>query len=424
VKFWRKDSQKKNQDIAPLRICILARRFPILGRATDQGFLWSIARGLAKKGHEVVVLSSKSPMGKSEVHRDGVLVYYLLEDSPDRRNSAERRFDKIALEKFKELHKVKKFDLVHSMDRSGIAISRLRKDLGVSVAFDVEATQMSQIFSILGMAQENVRSQISTGIAVAYKFLTTFFGGDRELLKTADGVFVTTPNQRLSLERYYLYPDFHIHTVPYGLEIGDLSAKIENFDLKTKNKWAENSHVVLTITDMMEPNEIIVLLNAFERLAVKKPNTYMVIIGNGPGWKTIEYNILNLALGNRVLMAGDLSEEEISQWLSMCEVYVNLSSRTTGFEPTLIEAMAQKKVVIGSEVSPIANVIAESQDGFLIRPADSDALSHLMVEIFSGTLPIQDIGQRAREKVINLFDPIKMVQAVEESYRKIIKFSN
>ena len=79
------------------------------------------------------------------------------------------------------------------------------------------------VISILGMTQETVGSILSTAIAVIYKFLTTYYGRDRHLLKTANGIFVTNPQHRLMRERYYLFPDFHIYTVPYGLEIGTLN---------------------------------------------------------------------------------------------------------------------------------------------------------------------------------------------------------
>jgi 1,2-diacylglycerol 3-alpha-glucosyltransferase len=284
----------------------------------------------------------------------------------------------------------------------------------------VEATQMSQIFSILGMAHETVKSILTTSIAVAYKFLSTYFGGDRELLNTADGVFVTSPQQRIFLERYYLYPDFHTYTVPYGIELGDLSPKEESLDLRKKFSIPESANILLTITDMNEPEEVVNLLRGFERVAVKKPNCFMVIIGNGPYWKEIEFELYQLALGSRVIMTGALTAEEISAWISTSDAYVNLSSRTTGFEPSMIEAMAQKKVIIGSEMSPIANVVEDGVDGFLIRPVDTEALAHLLIEIFSGLLPITEIGQKARSKVIDLFDTHKMIGSIEEAYQKIL----
>lgn len=400
-----------------LNICLMAQKFPILGRASDQGFLWPIARGLAVRGHNVTVIAAKSPLGKNEVHRDGVRVFYLHEGYP---NLSHLPFEEAAYRKFYELHKAEPFHLIHSIDRTARLIAHDREKLNVAVAYDVEATQMSQIFSILGMGQESVSNILATGIAVVYKFLSTFFGGDRELLSHADGVFVTSPQQRIFLERYYLYPDFHTYTVPYGIELGNLAPRPEAQGLKKQLKLSENAQVAVTLSDMTEPQEVINLLIAFEKVAIKKPNAYMIIIGNGPGWKEIEFQMLSLALGNRVIMTGALKAEEISDYVTISDVFVNLSSRSTGFEPSMIEAMAQRKVIIGSEVSPIAHIVEDGRDGFLLRPADTESLSHLLIEIFSGGLPIADIGERAREKVINLFDTRKMVHSIEEAYRQIL----
>lgn len=405
---------------ALLNICIIAQKFPILGRATDQGFLWPVARGLAARGHRVTVISAKSPVGKFEIERDSVKVYYLHEgQSP----YTHMRFADAALKHFQQLHQQEAFDLVHGMDKNTFPIAKQKKSLGVAVALDVNATEMSQVFSVLGMSQETIGSLLQTGFAVTYKFLSTYLGGDRELLKSADGVFVTTPQQKIFLERYYLYPEFHTHTVPYGAEIGDLAPKTDLEDLKKKYKIPENANIMLTVTDMQEAQEVYPLLRAFERVAVKKPYAYFMIIGNGPAWKEIEFQMLNLALGSRVLMVGALKSDEITSLISISDVFVDMSSRTTGFDPVMIEAMAQQKLVIGSEVSPMATVIEDGENGFLLRPADQASLANLLLEIFSGSLPLSDIGARAREKVVNLFDMKRMIQALEDAYFHILQYT-
>jgi glycosyltransferase involved in cell wall biosynthesis len=222
------------------------------------------------------------------------------------------------------------------------------------------------------------------------------------------------------LERYYLYPDYHTYTVPYGIELGDLSARPEASELRKKHKIPESAPVLVTLSDMLEPSEVINVLKAFERVVIKKPSSYMLIIGNGPHWKDIEFEMLNLALGSKVIMAGAVSSEELSDYISISDVFVNLSSRSTGFEPSMIEAMAQKKIIIGSEVSPIANIVEEGRDGFLLRPADTDSLSRLLLDLFSNTKPVTEIGERAREKVLNMFDTKKMISSLEEAYLKIL----
>lgn len=402
---------------AQLNICMVAYNFPILGRASDHGFLWPIARGLAHHGHSVTVLAAKSRLGKSEVVRDNVRVFYLNEGFP---NFSNRPFEDAVYEKFVRLHRENPFHLIHSIDRSGYKVGMHKKQLEVATAYDVEATQMSQIFSILGMGQETVSSLLSTGAAVLYKFLTTYLGQDRKLLNTADGIFVTSPQQKIFLERYYLFPEFRTYSVPYGVEMGDLSPRPEALELRKKLKLPEEAQIVLTNSDMSEAGEVHNLISAFERVAVKKPNTHMIVAGHGPRFKEIEFKMLNLALGGRVHLLGNISDEEFSDCISISEVFVNMSTRSTGFEPQMLEAMAQQKIIIGSEVSPLAHLVEDGVDGFLLRPADVESLSHLLIEIFSGSISAQDIGVRAREKVLNLFDTKKMVGAIEDAYRMIL----
>ncbi len=408
---------KKNRLPQTLNICLTSHRFPILSRATDHGFLWPIARGLAKEGHKVTVLAASSPLKKPEVVRDGVRVFFLHEGA---KNLSHLSFQIAVRQRFMQLHKEEPFHIVHSIDKSGYRIGSRKKDLKVAVAYDVEATQMSQLFAIQAMKQETLGSMLSTGIATAYKFLTTYYGGDRQLLSTADGLFVTNPQQRIILERYYLYPDYHTYTVPYGIELGDLTPKEKSLELRKKLGIPENAHVASTITDMTDVQEILPLLRAFEKVAIKKPNSYLIVVGNGPKFKDIEYHVLNLALGNRVIMTGAIPAGEIDDYIVLGDVFVNMGSRSTGFEPSTLEAMAQKKVVLGSEVSPIANIIEDGRDGFLLRPADVESMSNLLVEIFSGTMPADEIGERARQKVVDLFDTPKMVQATLDAYRKIL----
>lgn len=408
---------KKSRLPETLNICLTSQRFPILSRATDHGFLWPIARGLAREGHKVTVLAASSALKKPEVTRDGVKVFYLHEGA---KNLSHLNFQMAVRQKFAQLHKEDPFHIVHSIDKSGYRIATRKDDFKVAVAYDVEATQMSQLFAILAMKQDTLGSMLTTAVATAYKFLTTYYGGDRQLLSTADGIFVTNPQQRIILERYYLYPDYHTYTVPYGIELGDLTPKEKSLELRKKLGIPENAHVAVSITDMTDVQEVIPLLRAFEKVAIKKPGSYLLLVGNGPKFKDIEFQVLNLALGNRVILTGAIPTGELEDYIVLGDAFVNMGSRTTGFEPSTLEAMAQKKVVLGSEVSPIANIIEDGRDGFLLRPADVDSMSNLLVEIFSGTMPADEIGDRARQKVVDLFDTAKMVQSVLDAYRKIL----
>jgi glycosyltransferase involved in cell wall biosynthesis len=403
-----------------MRICLIGQRIPVHSRATDTGLLWPLAKGLNQCGHDVTIISSNSPLKKFEVFRDGIKAYFLYEGTSPFKKV---HFVDAVQRKFAELHDTKPFDLVHSLDGSALKIGRMKKTFNVPVAYDIEATKISELFSIMGMYDGSLHSQIKTSLRVAWKFLNNYFSHDRTLLDTADGIFTTTPQQRSILERYFLYPDFHTFTVPYGINLGDLSQRDESEGFKLRLQIPENAKIVLSVSNFTNPSEVAPLLRAFAKLIMRNPNVYLILLGTGPRWKDVEYMMLKLILGSRVLMPGAVSPSEVIEYISLSRVYVDLSSQSTGLEPTLIEAMAQKKIVIGSELSPISEIITDGLDGFLVRPADEASLYSLISDFLENPTTTESVGERARDKVLQVFNRDKMIQGLLDAYNAILERS-
>ncbi len=400
-----------------IRICLIGQKISALSRSTDSGLLWPLARGLTERGHEVTIISTTSPLKRSEVFRGGIRAYYLNEGQPQYKTL---KFSDAAHRKFVSLHQDKPFHIVHSLDQSGFKIGRHKKNLNISVAYDVEATHMAELFSIVSRSKSTISSLITTAVKLISGFLTNYFMYDRALLDSADGIFVTTPQQRMILERYYMYPDFHTYTVPYGINLGDLTPKTESENFKTKLNIPENAQIILALSDFASTHEVKPLLKAFEKVVLKRPNTFLLLLGSGPHWKQVEFEMLNLALGSRVIMPGEVGPQEMLDCILASPIYIDLSSRSTGLEPSLIEAMAQKKVVIGSELSPISEVIEDKVDGFLVRPADVETLSSLLDQVITGAINQEQIGERARQKVIDVFNRNRMIESLINAYKLIL----
>ncbi len=396
------------------------------GRSSGPSFLRLIARGLAFRGHSVTIITGENLGGATNVREaDGVRIVSIAPSRTSRLRSQahQPRFQDLVRTKFLELHRENPFHLVHALDGSAVRVGTMKREYGFAMAYDVQATHLSDLFAIMGMGQETLGSILGTGLSVGLKFLSTYFGRDRKLLSTADGVFAASPRERISLERYYLYPDSKIHNVPYGIEIGALKAGDEPSDQDTPAwlKIPSSTHVAVTVSDMNEIGEMQNLLLAFERVAILKPNSRLIVIGDGPRFKEIEFEALMLALGSKVIFTGSLSHEDEARAISRADVFVNLSARTSGFEPSLLEAMAQKKVVIGSEMSPMAAMLEHGLEGFLVRPADVSEITDLLLAVFEERLPTQQIGEAARAKITALFDPEKMVVETLKAYRAILE---
>ncbi|MBL7689362.1 MAG: glycosyltransferase family 4 protein [Bdellovibrionaceae bacterium] len=422
-----------------LNIALISQYAPLTqtrtsGRLAGPSFLRLIARGLAFRGHNVTIITGESVAGPggTTLEADGVRIVSLASPRSARhralRASHQPRFQDLVRRRFLELHKETPFHLVHALDGSAVRVGQMKKAVGVAsfaMAYDVQATSMADLFAIMGMGQETLGSILNTGLNVGVRFLSTYFGHDRRLLATADGVFVASPRERIALERYYLYPDAKVHTVPYGIEVNAARPSEAAEDAEKQNApWntlSESCKIAVTVSDMNDVGEMLSLLHAFEKVAIKKPNARLLIIGDGPRFKEIEFESLNLALGSKVIFTGALNHDEQVKVISKAHVFVNLSARTSGFEPSLLEAMAQKKVVIGSEMSPMAAMIEHGLEGFLVRPADVTEITELLLAVFEERLPTDQIGDAARAKIASLFDPEKMVVETLKAYRSILQ---
>jgi 1,2-diacylglycerol 3-alpha-glucosyltransferase len=403
----RKDLPQK------LKIALVSPKFTIGGASSSQGFVWPILRELAQQGHQVHVLAWTNSLGEPIVKTDNVQISFISEV---KKNKNILEFPRLIREVFLEEHRNSPYHIMHSLTRDGFLLARERKQYGFATAFDIQATSMAQLYSLIGMSEETPFSKIRNGLKISYTFLKNYIQKDRALLGAADAAFVTSLQQRWILERYYLYPPMHTFTIPYSLDLHDLSVRQKSDQLRKKLNIPLNCKVAVTFSDMLEKSELTHVLRAFQKVAVKKPNTRLVIVGSGPFFKALEYEMLSLALGSKVIFAGAIPPYEVHDYIDLADAFISFNPLSAGFEPTTFEAMAQQKIIIGSDVGSLATIIDNTGDGFLIRPADTNSLSELLIDIFSFSANYENVGERARHKVLSLFDLKKLTQQTLDAY--------
>ncbi len=400
-----------------LHICLIAKKFPLVAQAAHHSYLFHIARGLVEKGHRVHVISAHHPQKIRYLEKDGVRIDFLNAQA----QIDESRYPFQVKEKFQQLHYKDAFHLIHCVDNTGSKIIQSKSEFRLASVLDVEATRLAQIFSIMGSKQDTPLSALRTAIAVSYKFLKSYFGGDKALLNKADGVIVSSPQQRLALERYYLYPDSRIFTIAYGIVLANRDPSEKAKEYLEKLKLPDRGFKIVSISDMTEMTEIIHLFDSFEKVVIKKPNTRLIIIGNGPFREQVEYEMLNRVLGSKVILLGSIKNIEIPEYIGLAEIFINISSRTTGFEASVLEAMSQKKIIIASEMSALSTLIEDHVDGFLVRPADIQSISNLILQIINRQISTQNMGEAARQKVLKFADPNKMINDSIDAYYSVLK---
>lgn len=121
----------------------------------------------------------------------------------------------------------------------------------------------------------------------------------------------------------------------------------------------------------------LVLLDAFAALRRERPDTRLVLAGDGEMRAQIEARIAELGLGDAVRITGWISAEQVRKELAACHTLVQ-PSFIEGLPVVIMEAMAAGRPVISTYVGGIAELVLPEQTGWLVTAGDAEALTAAM----------------------------------------------
>lgn len=88
---------------------------------------------------------------------------------------------------------------------------------------------------------------------------------------------------------------------------------------------------------------------------------------------------------------GWADETTKQQLLDQCDIFI-LPSRFEGLPVSILEAMANRKPVIATNVGGISSIVKPGYNGWLIKPDDLNQLDHVFDEIFGQRAMLHDYG--------------------------------
>lgn len=155
-----------------------------------------------------------------------------------------------------------------------------------------------------------------------------------------------------------------------------------------------------------------ILLEAFARVNRENPDTRLLIIGDGPLLAEVQARAAGFGLNGAVIFAG--LQRNIPEHLAIIDVFV-LSSTRESFPLAAREAMAAGKAVIAPRIGGCAEVVADSETGYLFPVRNVAELADRMRKIIDKDIYVQQ-GQNARARVERLFSRKQWVDGDESIY--------
>ena len=159
--------------------------------------------------------------------------------------------------------------------------------------------------------------------------------------------------------------------------------------------------VVLMVGRMSSAKDQITLIRSVEML----PDSYKcVLVGDGDTFQEVQDSVIN-----KTQIIFTKARTDIPQLMAMCDIYVQ-SSHWEGLPTTVLEAMAAKKIVLGSKVKGNIDVIPTAQ---LFEHQNSCQLSELIAR-YAYTDNATELGEQ--ELIIQKYSLHKVASQLESIY--------
>jgi PEP-CTERM/exosortase A-associated glycosyltransferase len=162
------------------------------------------------------------------------------------------------------------------------------------------------------------------------------------------------------------------------------------------------------------------LIDAILLLLEKRRDITMLLAGEGEVEETLRARIPE-NLRDYFIFAGKVPHREVRHYYSVMDilVYPRVKSRLTELTTPLkpLEAMAMERVVVGSNVGGIRELVRNGRTGFLVEPENPLELTACLEKLAGDVALRYTVGEEARRTVVRERDWKRIVERYFEIYK-------
>lgn len=185
----------------------------------------------------------------------------------------------------------------------------------------------------------------------------------------------------------------------------------EIVNLREKLKIPVDKKVILCIGELLRNKNHAMIINAMPKILKDKPDTVLLVAGNGPLREELEKLISDLGLENNIRLLGYVTN--IEEYHRACDLLAACSIRE-GLPLNVIEAMMSAKPVVAADNRGHRELVKDDFNGYIVPQNDADQMSRRIISIFADDNKYSSMAQNARESSLKYGSKI-----VKEELRKI-----
>jgi glycosyltransferase involved in cell wall biosynthesis len=281
---------------------------------------------------------------------------------------------------------------------------------------DVIHTHNTQPFmdGVLGAILARVKTRIHTDHARDFPDKRRYMFAEWFLSHFVSKVIAVSEHTAKNLMKYEKISPHKMAVIPNGIDGSKYAISIDKDKKRAEIGITDKGPIIGIGVRLCEQKGITYLLKAMPEIIKSFPDCTLIIAGRGPLENELKLEASNLGLSKNVKFLG--MRLDIPELLQIMDCYV-LPSLWEGMPMVLLEAMAAKCPIIATKVGGIPSVITSGENGLLVEPEDSKAISDAVMRVFKDVDLRNGITGKGFTFFAEKFDSRVMTTRYEELYR-------
>lgn len=261
----------------------------------------------------------------------------------------------------------------HSPVLNAIPALRVGRKLGIPVVYEVRAFWEDAAVDLGTTNEGSLRYR-------ATRLLETW------ALKRASRVTTICEGLRNDIVARGL-PGAHVTVIPNAVDIESFEAGGQADSALRTQLGLDGMAVIGFIGSFYAYEGLDLLLDALARIGKVRPDVRVLLVGGGPQDAALRQQVERLGLAAQVVIPGRVPHSEVQKYYDLIDVLVyprrsmRLTELVTPLKP--LEAMAQGRLVVASDVGGHRELIRDGQTGHLFRAGDVQSLVQTVVDLLA-----------------------------------------
>lgn len=378
-----------------------------------------LAEGLAEKGHAIHIISTRHPDGTIKANKNGINLHYLQDTAF---GSYRKGWKNLCIQKFQELNKKMKFDVICSQSYSGYPYNRpLKGSYSIPMVSILHGSVIQGLNSwwINFKSEKTISAATAKGLlhsAYAYLFI------QNPLIQNSDCIICVSDQIENEIRKYH-----HVKTqTKTRIVYNGIDCDLFSPDQKARDKIRgqynikDEDTLLLSIGSITREKGHHLSIKVLKLLKEKGVQVKLIVAGEGPLLPHLKKMVNSSSLNDLVIFKGYIPNKDTPNYYNASDILLFPSLRYEGLPFTILESLSCGKPIIAHDIGSIRSAISDGMNGYLVKSGDFYNMAARLEQLLKDKSLYNDLSVRARDSVINKFSHQQMVDNTINCFESVI----